>query len=425
MIINHNINATISNNRADMEEKTKANTMKKISSGLRINQASDDAAGCAISQKMKAQIRGIEQADRNLQDGISLVQTAEAGLGSIQNPNLLRMRDLTLQALNGTLSQEDRAKIQNELDSIKASIDDIANDTDFNGIKLLCVGENSEVLPTTEKIVTVNPGEKIIAGYIEVPSPADPGTLEVEALFGTISGAVWPDLNIESPNGEWFGYNTPNMNGSSYQESTTNSSSQKATYSGWGSSNEKMTFENPIPGKWFVEISHDGGSSPSTFTLKSNYLINDTNSTNQGINTGINQDKLEFQVGANSEELFQVDLFDARTTNLGIDALLVDPIEEAEKSLGQIDNAIDIVMNQRGKFGAYQNALEHIGNNALNYSYNITSAESRISDADMAKEVMKMSKSSIIQQSAQAMENQAENMSQSILDLMSKWKTQG
>ena len=116
MIINHNINSIISGNRADKAERAKANAMGKLSSGLRINQASDDAAGSAISQKMKAQIRGLEQAQTNIQDGISLVQTAEAGLGSIQNPNLVRMKELILQALNGTLSQEDRAKIQNELD---------------------------------------------------------------------------------------------------------------------------------------------------------------------------------------------------------------------------------------------------------------------------------------------------------------------
>jgi len=83
---------------------------------------------------------------------------------------------------------------------------------------------------------------------------------------------------------------------------------------------------------------------------------------------------------------------------------------------------MEVVSKQRSKFGAYQNALEHIGNNVGNYSYNITSAESRISDADMAKEAMEMSKSSIIEQSAEAMEKQSENMSQSIIDLMSKWK---
>lgn len=96
MIINHNIDAIVSCNRTNLAEKTKANSMQKLSSGLRINQASDDAAGSAISQKMRSQIRGLEQADRNIQDGVSLIQTAEAGLGSIQNPNLLRMRELML-----------------------------------------------------------------------------------------------------------------------------------------------------------------------------------------------------------------------------------------------------------------------------------------------------------------------------------------
>lgn len=129
--------------------------MEKLSSGLRINSAADDAAGSAIDQKMKAQIRGLEQAERNIQDGVSLVQTAEAGLGSIQNPNLLRMRDIIVQSLNGTLNGADRMSIQNELESVKASINDIANSTEFNTIKVLSPPTNEMQLPSLEGKVDI------------------------------------------------------------------------------------------------------------------------------------------------------------------------------------------------------------------------------------------------------------------------------
>lgn len=137
MIINYNINATIAYNRANSAEKTKSNAMEKLSSGMRINKAADDCAGSTISQQMRAQIRGLEQANRNIQDGTSLIQTAESGLGEIQNPNLQRIRTLCVKASNGTLTDSDRKIIQEEIEEIKNGINDIANNTEFNKIKLL------------------------------------------------------------------------------------------------------------------------------------------------------------------------------------------------------------------------------------------------------------------------------------------------
>jgi len=131
---------------------------------------------------------------------------------------------------------------------------------------------------------------------------------------------------------------------------------------------------------------------------------------------------LELQVGANSGEQFGVQLFDARTKNLGIDDVSVDTIEEGQNSLQKVDKAIETVSLQRGKFGSYENALGHTYNNVGNYGYNLSSADSTISDVDMAKEVMEMSKSSILQEAAQAMLKQSNEMQKSILNLMSKWQ---
>lgn len=119
MIINHNINALVASSKLNAAGTVKSDAMEKLASGMRKAKPADDAAGLAIDQKMKAQIMGLEQAGSNIQEGISLIQTADSGLGSIQDPNLLRMRDLIVQSLNGTLNNDDRSKIQNEIDSLR------------------------------------------------------------------------------------------------------------------------------------------------------------------------------------------------------------------------------------------------------------------------------------------------------------------
>src|SRR5690625_3538379 len=119
MIINHNISALNTLNRLQKNNKTNSSILEKLSSGLQINKASDDSAGLAISEKMRGQIRGLEQAQRNIQDGISLIQTAESGLASIQTPPLQRLRELAIQASNDALTNTDRQKIQEEVEQIK------------------------------------------------------------------------------------------------------------------------------------------------------------------------------------------------------------------------------------------------------------------------------------------------------------------
>ncbi|MZK49862.1 flagellin [Clostridium beijerinckii] len=497
MIINHNVDAIIASNRSNRAGKTKANAMEKLSSGLRINQAADDAAGSAISQKMRAQIRGLEQADRNIQDGISLVQTAEAGLGSIQNPNLSRMRDLIVQALNGTLTQADRMNIQNELDNVKASINDIANNTEFNTIKVLCPPNSGNSTPPkwtpgTADIVFViditgSMGSKInevknnIDGFINKITENGIDVNMGLVTYGDVNlnqgGDPVVKTTMTSNLEEFKSYiNSISLTGGGdYYESGLEGIADAAngalSYSFRADSAKQIILVTDAP-VHDNNTDSDGGDGLSNFDIddvaanvKSNGIkltvvsteevdtktqferlygttggeyINIISNFQEQLNSyaskilidaGCKEEikaskmpTLQLQVGANSGEQFEVELFDARTKNLGIDDIVIDPVDEAEKALEKVDKAMEVVSKQRSKFGAYQNALEHIGNNVGNYSYNITSAESRISDADMAKEAMEMSKSSIIEQSAEAMEKQSENMSQSIIDLMSKWK---
>lgn len=497
MIINHNIDVLTAYNKINAAGKTKANAMEKLSSGLRINTASDDAAGSAISQKMKAQIRGLDQADRNIQDGISLVQTAESGLGSIQNPNLSRMRDLILQASNGTLTQPDRMNIQNEINSIKASIDDIANNTEFNTIKVLCPPNSGNSTPPkwtpgTADIVFViditgSMGSKInevknnIDGFINKITENGIDVNMGLVTYGDVNSDQGGDPVVKTTmtsNLEEFKTYINSISltgGGDYYESGLEGIADAAngalSYSFRADSAKQIILVTDAPvhdnntdsdggdglsnfdiddvaadvkskGIKLTVVSTDAVDTKTQFerlygTTGGEYINISSNFQEQlnsyaskilidaGCKEEIKAGKmpiLQLQVGANSGQQFQVELFDARTKNLGIDDISVDTIDEAEKALEAVDNSINIVSKQRGKFGAYQNALEHIGNNVGNYSYNITSAESRISDADIAKEVMEMSKNSIIEQSAQSILQQAEKMPQSIIDLMSKWQ---
>ena len=224
----------------------KANTIKskateRLSSGLRIAVAADDAAGLAISEKMRAQIRGLKQAKRNVQDGISLIQTAEAGLEEVHE-SLHRMRELIIQASNAPLTQSDKKNITEELDHLLEHIDEIGASTEFNRMKILNAGAESTTIVSNEIEVTVGPGQTVKAISVEIPNPPDPENFWIQGEFGTISGAQWPDLNIISPLGESFGYSSDFLNSSNATSDTTNNSSGEAIYNGWGEPIEEMTF---------------------------------------------------------------------------------------------------------------------------------------------------------------------------------------
>ncbi|MGE7988511.1 hypothetical protein [Lysinibacillus fusiformis] len=137
MRIRHNISSLNTNNKLQIYRGKTEKSLEKLTSGFKINRAGDDAAGLAISEKMRGQIRGLNMAGKNIQDGISLIQTAESGLSNIQDPNLQRLRELAIQSANDTLTDEDRRLIQKEVEQLKHGINNISNNTEFNGIKLL------------------------------------------------------------------------------------------------------------------------------------------------------------------------------------------------------------------------------------------------------------------------------------------------
>ncbi|MGC5324868.1 flagellin [Brevibacillus sp. SYSU BS000544] len=476
MRINHNISALNTYNSMKNNNKEIASSTKKLSSGLAINQAADNAAGLGISEKMRAQIRGLEQAERNVQDGISLLQTAEGGLAQIENPLLQRMRELTIQAANGTLTPGDRQAIQKEIDQIKNSINDIANNTEFNEIKLLVPpsiegsggsssGQKADIIfliddsgTMQEEIDEVTAGisnfVSTLSSYGDVRvgtvSTVHPGrnlplTNDIAAIQNHLStvhmatpGGSTPYQHIidyapSGSQGSTLGYD-PGSKKIFVVLTDTNNESVGVT-----ESNVKAALDADNIYSYVFGIDLQGSS--NTFSYSSAYdefaqkifipatASDIASNISPGLSDAIVKDSgfgqvelpmqpLHLQVGPNSGDLFTVQLFDARTKNLGIDDIVVDPIDKAEAAIEKVDQALEKVSSERSKFGAYQNALEHISNNVLNYNSNLTATESQIRDADIPKETAKLASNKIVLESSQAMLAQANHITQSILQLL-------
>jgi flagellin len=448
MKINHNIIAMNSLNRLTSHEKTTASARQKIASGLRINHAADDVAGSAISQKMKAQIKGLQQAETNIQNAVSMLQTAEGGLAEIENPLLQRLRELAVQAGNETLSKSDRQAIQAEIEQIKYSINDIANNTDFNGVKLLNVPETITVTKT--KMVTVADGFEKKPSVVDL-SKAKSITIyertgdDVHSKTYSISDLV-KGVNWRAPSSiEDYKFSV-NLKENTFTTKAlldfislplnnvtgvrVNGLKGYDTTEVWAS-NIVSTTGNPGDGASGHALTKILGKNLSDYPSFGLFEWSDTSIT---VNFEAKKEKfrdveipypveevvpdLHLQVGANEGEIFKVDLTDARTEALGIDKLKVDPWEEAAKAITKVDQALNLVSSERGKFGSYQNALEHILNNVGNTALNLTAANSRIEDADIAKEMIELTKSNILSEATQAMLSQANKQPETVLQLL-------
>lgn len=194
MRIGHNISALNTNNRLQRNQSGTAKGLEKLASGIRINRAADDASGLAISEKMRAQIRGLAQAQRNIQDGISLIQTAEGALSTIDSPIMIRMRELMVQAANDTMSDSDRHKIDDEIQQLKAEINKISATTEFNTKKLIDGSFNDVVTSVTRIKEQVDPLREAIA---IVPNEND----RLYFTLGGVAGSIQLDAGKYLPDG--------------------------------------------------------------------------------------------------------------------------------------------------------------------------------------------------------------------------------
>lgn len=559
MRINHNIAALNTYRQLTGNTSNTSKSLEKLSSGMRINRAGDDAAGLAISEKMRGQIRGLDQATRNAQDGISLVQTAEGALNETHSI-LQRMKELATQAANGTNTDADRAEIQKEINQLTSEVNRIGNTTEFNTQKLLNGGAagvaeasgptltgGSAAAAEQQAAYTVTFGagtwdanetfafelDGVLHTFTAVAGTAGAHQFSIDgdaaadltALAASIQTALgaanWTAsgaggvLTITAVDGGTHdgadgnnaltdfavGVDAPVID-SAVQSATGSDATTDQAASGTISFNNNMLSSGTrivISDETFVLYDSSKGEVAATGTNVTAINISTLETTEDLIDAIVAQDAAvadvalaksgtnvltitadatgvagnsivlsvtgpagqtntyatALQIGANKGQSMTFDIDDMRAQALGVSSLAgtgsavtisgtaydvawattkavtngtdniaseaslsVANIDDASKAIEVISASIDKVSAQRSKLGAYQNRLEHTINNLGTSSENLTAAESRIRDVDMAKEMMEFTKNNILSQAAQAMLAQANQQPQSVLQLL-------
>jgi flagellin len=561
MIINHNISALNTYRQLSTNNSATSKALEKLSSGLRINRAGDDAAGLAISEKMRGQIRGLQMASKNAQDGISLIQTAEGALTEV-HAILQRMRELAVQAATDTNTDADRAEIQKEVDQLIAEIDRIGDTTEFNTKKLLNGGLSSEaiirelapginfgasglsdlkldmhsqlaagqyalsVVNESKTLVngTVDPhntgieniriaadtaldegayyiniGRTISTSSVIASGPNITGINDItnsQLADGTYILEVFDDGGTEKIALYYDNGGSKTMVGAAIETSTLAGQTsvtfegveitidgdnlavgdylvftQNTTYSATLHKNDGTQIGGEVEvraDQTDIVIGDDAtgetvrfdlgaaiDEGEATFAVRSsdygtailrdsanNIIHQQIIESNQGrinfgttgitlqtgalgndvvdfeITTSQKDGSLSFQIGANEDQKMQLGIRDMRSSALQISGVSVKSYSDAQNALVAIDQAIATVSEERSMLGAMQNRLEHTIKNLDTSAENLAAAESRIRDVDMAKEMMEFTKYSILNQAATAMLAQANQLPQSVLQLL-------
>ena len=462
MVVQHNISAMNANRMLGITQGSLAKSTEKLSSGYKVNRAADDAAGLSISEKMRKQIRGLDQASANAEDGISAVQTAEGALTEVHDM-LQRMNELAVKASNGTMSSDDRQTVQDEVDQLLTEIDRVAETTKFNETYLL-KGDTSDkkiklsakdagldgklVDGSTTATFTVSTlkvgdtvsigGKDYTIGDTQAKVKASLDTLKTSMTTGsqiTLNGTQYTisDATDESKNqitadaaikkvedgkitSVKFGGKTYNVMSAADAAANKGVDSNDTSIITADKAYEYMKNE--------LVLANSVGANDTSAIVAFTKGNGDTQSFQ--ITKGIAKTKedlnFSLHVGADADmtNKINVAISSLDTTGLGIAGLNVKDSTgtAATYAIDSIADAVAKVSAQRSALGAVQNRLEHTINNLDNVVENTTSAESQIRDTDMAEEMVKYSKNNILQQAGQSMLAQANQSNQGVLSLL-------
>jgi flagellin len=392
--INTNVDAFTAQRNLSATALTYSKSVQKLSSGLRINSAADDAAGLAISEKLRAQIRGLAQAQRNAQDGISMIQTGEGAMNETTSM-LQRMRELAVQASNDTLSSSDRTSINTELQQLEQEVNGVASRTKFNGQGLL-----SGSMVTTQSGGTANVG-------VQLNATGGNSTVRGVDVSGAQAGKTYTLSSASA------GTLTLTRSGDNVAQTVT-----LAAVAANGT--EAIAFSS-----LGVSITVDTDGAGKTAAGLATDLATKT------VTTGAGSGSANFQIGASATDSIsvafnKVDLSGSVGDTNGLDALTTSlsnfnttqNVANAQDLITKIDGAINAVNGQRANLGAYQNRLEHTIANLGVAQENLTASESRIRDVDMAAEMVNFTKTGILQQAGQAILAQANSAPGGIVNLL-------
>ena len=410
MRIQHNIMAMNAYRNYNNNTSALSKNLEKLSSGYKINRAGDDAAGLAISEKMRAQITGLKAATKNVKDGVSLVKTAEGALQEVHDM-LNRMDSLATQSANGTYDNEvDRLNLQKEVNSLRSEIDRIADSSNFNGKKLLD-GSMDGLKTTNFKAAADTNGNKaaidlsiahdkqISVGGAKVDLTVKFGAVGADAASATLKASG--ELEIKLQQNKTY---------------TAAEIQDLIAHANIDAVKDKLSADESADlNQVLADVKVSG---KDTTTSANDTAVNDaTGTVDQNRKTG---EKLTLQIGDTADRFnkMKVNVGDMHAKALGIDTLTIADQEGAAKAIQSIKDAINTVSSTRGDLGAIQNRLEHTQNNLSVMTENIQDAESTIRDTDVADEMMAYTKNNILVQSAQAMLAQANQVPQGVLQLL-------
>ncbi|KAF1050601.1 MAG: A-type flagellin [Delftia tsuruhatensis] len=386
MTINTNVVSINAQRNLGLSGSSLATSMQRLSSGLRVNSAKDDAAGLAISERMSTQVRGLAVASRNANDGISLAQTAEGALGKVGDM-LQRMRELAVQSSNATNSKSDREALQSELSQLRDEVDRVAKTTTFNGQKLLEGSFTGGVFQ-----VGANSGDNISVGSL--------GNVKVDSLGNS-------------------SYSVGSISSSAVTQASVTSASVSLTIQGATASA-------------VATIEQDANATQTEVTGRTIEAIN-AKTADTGVTAFLSEDGTTIELRATAAPTgttgttASVAVGTAAATSLtaittaegkGIDKVDISTQSGAWEAMQRIDNAIDKVNTARGDLGALQTRFEKAVENIDIQNENISAARSRITDADFAKETANLSRTQILQQAGTAMVAQANQLPQQVLSLL-------
>ena len=392
MRIQHNITAMNAYRNYNANNSALGKNLEKLSSGYKINRAGDDAAGLAISEKMRAQITGLDVAQKNAQDGISLVQTAEGALTEVHDM-LNRMVELATQSANGTYEDDvDRENLQAEVDELLDEIDRISETANFNGINLLDGslknGYGADVNFGTTKL-TVGASDTGLSIAMNAKASVSAGDIQVSLTAGGVT------INL----------------GSKAAASYTAAQIEEAVRA---EARKQVAAGNATVGSKFTSFTISGGD----ISLAANDSTQMTSTALGTLDASATGLKLQIGDSSDSSNQLQVQIDAMDTAGLGINGLDIGDPDSANAAIDKIKTAINTVSSTRGTLGATQNRLEHTINNLSVMEENIQNAESAIRDTDVAEEMMAYTKNNILVQSAQAMLAQANQVPQGVLQLL-------
>lgn len=474
MRINHNSMALNASDHFEKLNKNIAKSMERLSSGFKITSPADDAAGLAISTKMSAQIRGLDRAALNANDGVSVIQSAEGGLEQIHSI-LARMRELSIQAANDVNFEEDRDSIQEEINALAEEIDQIVDTTAFNGQKLLNGNLTRRSMSSEYTIQTTYMSETVAAGIyeMEVTASATQATYVTGFSYSanTVTAEQAGNINV---NGfsvgvsegmtmtEVFGQLQAHLtkigvdviasNNGGETEVDFDSSAPVIFRSKEYGSNQKIeiTVGNPelaamlgindgdvtygTDCKANISVTEHGFTSTASFTTLGNEItIVDRNGFEMKVEVepGAAKDgpvstKIEvlsagtmvIQTGANSGEQLSMDIPNVNAKRLGVDNLIMYTHDYASQAVTAIDEAVKMISNIRSKLGAYENRLEDVHGTLEIQEESVTAAYSRILDTDMAEEMTNYTQLDVLSQAAISMMQRSNERPESVLQLL-------